>query len=136
MMSLSGNVTHICVDIHDFQSRRRIEEIVCRDIDHVLDELDDPRALAAFASDPSKSPEARTPGRAAGLEARDRRVTAPLEIDLARLKVDESVASRRKPSCYPLYLPIRLHATLGYHTEVQWARLNQSQLVPIWGWVL
>ena len=37
MMSLSGNVTHICVDIHDFQSRRRIEEIVCRDIDHVLD---------------------------------------------------------------------------------------------------
>jgi hypothetical protein len=59
MMSLSGNVTHICVDIHDFQSRRRIEEIVCRDIDHVLDELDDPRALAAFASDPSKSPEAR-----------------------------------------------------------------------------
>ena len=45
--------------VHDFQSESRIREIVCPEIDRVLDRLSEPGDLLTFASDASKSPEAR-----------------------------------------------------------------------------
>lgn len=45
--------------IHSFQSEERIRATVCPEIDRVLDRLSDPGDLLTFASDASKSPEAR-----------------------------------------------------------------------------
>ena len=45
--------------IHAFQNEARIREIVCAEIDEVLDRLSDPGDLLTFASDASRSPEAR-----------------------------------------------------------------------------
>lgn len=46
------------IELHDFQSRDRIEKVVCPEIDLVL-ATDDPKRLAVIAADVSKSPEAR-----------------------------------------------------------------------------
>lgn len=46
------------IELHEFQSRDRIEKVVCPEIDLVL-ATDDPKRLAAIAADVSKSPEAR-----------------------------------------------------------------------------
>lgn len=46
-------------EIHDFQSRERIETVVCRELDEVLDIISTADALLDFAGDASKSPEAR-----------------------------------------------------------------------------
>ena len=45
--------------LHDFQSRGRIERVVCPEIDRVLDELTRRRELSTFAADCRNAPEAR-----------------------------------------------------------------------------
>ena len=45
--------------VHAFQSEARIRATVCPEIDRVLDRLSEPGDLLAFASDSSRSPEAR-----------------------------------------------------------------------------
>jgi hypothetical protein len=106
------------VAIHDHQSPARIATVKV-DIDHVMDQLTDTVALAAYAADPSHAPEARLlarekaialyAGAATAREARPqldierlRAVTAGLAVNRWRSRTHYcSIFDNRRPPSNP-----------------------------------
>jgi hypothetical protein len=90
MSDMPAVATYRGCELHAFQSEARIRETVCPQIDRVLDAMDEPSELFAFAGDPAHAPEARLAAArrllewAIGAETGRRRMTFSREqIDAA-----------------------------------------------------